>query len=78
MGDEPDARVSALLAELCVKYGYCLPPHAQEALLAEPPEEADAFVDAVLRAEGRNPILLDADELRELITVARQWLDRPR
>jgi len=74
MGSEPDRRITALLSELCVTYGYCLPPDDQEALLTDPPLEADAFIDAVLRAEGRAPILLDADELRELVEVARKWL----
>ena len=57
MGDEPDARVRALLSELCVRYGYCLSPDAQNTLLAEPPHEPDAFIDAVLPAEGRDPML---------------------
>ena len=77
MGDEPDARITALLSELCVRYGYCLSPDAQNTLLAKPPPEPDAFIDAVLRAEGRDPMLLDTNELRELTEVARKWLNEP-
>ena len=72
-----DPRVGALLSELCVRYGYCLPPDAQNELLAEPPRDEGSFIEAVLRAEGRDPMLVDTSELRELTEVARKWLREP-
>ena len=77
MRSESESRVTALLSELCVTHGYCLPPDAQQALQAAPPLEPDAFIEAVLRAEGRDPLLLDTHELRELTDVARKWVHEP-
>jgi hypothetical protein len=54
------ATVEALLDELCVTLGFCLPPDAKEALTANPPGDVDAFTDAVIRAEGMDPVLLDS------------------
>jgi hypothetical protein len=47
--------VEALLDELCRVYGYCLPPDRKMDLLAQPPRDLDAFVDALLEAEGLEP-----------------------
>lgn len=52
------AQVEALLYELCVVLGFCLPPDEQVRLRESPPTEVDAFTDAVIRAEGLDP---DAD-----------------
>ena len=49
------ARVEALLYELCVVLGFCLPPDEQARLRESPPTEVDAFADAVIRAEGLDP-----------------------
>jgi len=49
------AQVELLLYDLCVTYGFCLPPKEQTKLIAEPPETVDGFTDAVYRAEGMNP-----------------------
>jgi hypothetical protein len=48
-------QVERLLYDLCTIYGYCLPPGEQARLRDSPPTEADAFTDAVIRAEGLNP-----------------------
>ena len=75
MGYKPVTRVDALLGELCVKYGYCLPPDDQAALIAEPPQDVDAFVDAVLLAEGHdNPSLCNDETRRALGELVRDWL----
>jgi hypothetical protein len=63
-----------LLDELCVRYGYCLPPDEQVALAKQPPLDADAFVDAVLVAEGLDPGLIDMRRRRELVACVREWL----
>jgi hypothetical protein len=74
MGSKPATRVEALLDDLCRNYGYCLPPNEQEALMADPPDELDAFVDAVLIAEGEDPALFDRRLRLELSDVVRDWL----
>lgn|GEM_PF-6149247 len=71
---KPASRVEAALGELCVKYGYCLPEEQAAALLSDVPEDADAFVDAVLIAEGRDPALADTRERHALRDVVRDWL----
>jgi hypothetical protein len=74
MGSKPTTLVDALLYDLCVIYGYCLPPDEQAALIAKPPEDADVFVDAVLIAEGLNPSLCDKQTRLDLSEVVRDWL----
>src|SRR4051812_2387632 len=49
------SEVETLLADLCVGYGFCLPSQEHDKLLANPPQEVSAFVDAVFIAEGLNP-----------------------
>ncbi len=49
------AQVEALLYELCVVLGFCLPPDEQARLRESPPTDVDAFTDAVIRAEGLDP-----------------------
>ena len=51
--DQPE--LETLLADLCVDYGFCLPSEEHDKLLANPPQEVLAFVDAVFVAEGLNP-----------------------
>jgi len=45
-----------LLHELCVDLGFCLPPDDQLRLLEAPPDDVDEFTDAVMVAEGLEPI----------------------
>ena len=63
-GDEPEqarpltlypARVAALLLELCVDLGFCLPAADQRRLEAEPPTDIETFTDAVFAAERMDP-----------------------
>ena len=71
---KPASRTEAALDELCVKYGYCLPPDKAAILLAAPPDDPDAFVDAVLVAEGLDPLLVDKLARHELREVVCDWL----
>ena len=57
------------LDELCVKLGYCIPPHEQQAILDAVPADADAFVDAVVRAEGLDPERMTKDERRPMVEI---------
>jgi hypothetical protein len=50
------------------------PPDAEDAILANPPSDADAFVDAVLLAEGRNPDLILREDRRPLLEIVTDWL----
>ena len=49
------SELETLLADLCVGYGFCLPSQEHDKLLANPPQEVTAFVNAVFLAEGLNP-----------------------
>ena len=40
-------------------YGFCLPPDARHELIDNPPDDLDAFVDAIIVAEGFDPALCD-------------------
>lgn len=68
------AEIGRLLAELCLKLGFCLPPDEQARLVSSPPPGIDALTDAVLLAEGFDPQLIDA-ELRNQVRacVARYF-----
>jgi hypothetical protein len=58
--------VVRLLNELCIGLGFCLPPDDNERLRADPPEDPDAFTNAVFVAEGMDPILSDGDLWRSV------------
>jgi hypothetical protein len=74
MGHKPASRVEAALYELKL-YGFMITPGDEEALLVDPPQELDAFVDAVLAAEGYEYPELATTELRSYVAeVAREWL----
>ena len=75
MGDAPATRVEAALYVLCVDYGICLPPSAEAALVADPPRQLDAFVDAVLAADGRPSAELCDPAIVSWVTgVVHDWL----
>jgi hypothetical protein len=74
MGFQPATRVEALLDDLCRGYGYCLPPEEAAALVADPPQDVDTFIDAVLVAEGLSPSLCDKHTRLDLSELVRDWL----
>ncbi len=49
------ARTKALLYELCVGLGFCLPAAGQKRLEDDPPSGVDEFTDVVFREEGMDP-----------------------
>ena len=65
-----------MLYELCVGYGYCLPPEDQARLVADAPQTIDEFTDDVMRAEGMDP-LLEKQRRREVRACVERWFDRP-
>ena len=48
--------VHALLGELCIEVGYCLPPKAHDLIEADPPTDPRSFADLVIKLE------VDGDE----------------
>lgn len=71
---KPESHVEAALEELCAKLGYCLPPSEQEALLNDPPTDMEAFVDAVLLAEGLDPGSVAKPQRRQMIEIMSKFL----
>jgi len=51
--------VGWLLEELCIDLGFCLSPADQAQLRASPPSDVDAFTDAVMVADGLDPLYGD-------------------
>jgi hypothetical protein len=70
----PISCAEAALDELCRMYGYCLGGDKAKEILANAPDGPDAFVDAVLVAEGLDPSLTDRDTRRQLREVVSDWL----
>ena len=54
-GEWPERGVEELLQQLCVEFGFCLPQEARQAIKSAPPDTAEAFLTAVVAAEGLNP-----------------------
>lgn len=73
LGLRPPPDVDALLDDLCVGLGLCPPPEAHARLRDSPPHGIDAFTDAVLVAEGLDPLLDKQLRRRVRATVARHF-----
>lgn len=74
MGYRPASRVDALLEELCVKYGFCLPPDEHARLVTNPPVDPARFTEEVLRVEGLDQSLMDESLRKTLVSVVADWL----
>jgi len=68
-----ESRAELALAELCSRLGYCIPPEERESILRNPPPDADAFVDAVLIAEGRPLDIVLKGERRPMLDIVNRW-----
>jgi hypothetical protein len=56
MAEQMDqSRVAALLYEVCVDLGFCLPPAVNARLESNPPADVDEFTDVIFREEGMEP-----------------------
>jgi|JI9StandDraft_1071089.scaffolds.fasta_scaffold320184_2 hypothetical protein len=75
-GDSRQAILEALLDQLCVRFGFCLPPDAKAVLRSSPPEGVDAFLEAVISAEGVVPEALDSSLRRGMREVVDQEAGR--
>ena len=58
--------VGQLLNDLCVRLGYCLPPDDQQRIISDPPTSVDAFTDAVVTAEGFDPVLMATEQRQQV------------
>lgn len=66
--------VGHLLYELCTELGFSLTPEAQARLIEDPSSNVDTFTDAVLVAEGLDPVIVQKRiRLRVQEVVARHW-----
>jgi hypothetical protein len=68
-----ESRAELALAELCSKLGYCIPRDERDAILRDPPPDADAFVEAVLVAEGRPLDAVLKQERRPMLDIVIKW-----
>lgn len=64
--------VSALLSELCIKLGFCVPPIELERMASAPPSDVDEFTRAVFVAEGLDPVTSD----RHLFNKVKEFVAR--
>jgi hypothetical protein len=68
-----ESRAELALDELCSKLGYCIPPDERDAILRDPPPDAEAFVNAVLVAEGRPLNIVLKQERRPMLDIVNRW-----
>jgi hypothetical protein len=61
--------VARLLNDLCVRLGYCLHPEDQQRIINDPPPSVDAFTDAVVLAEGLDPVLMATEQRQQVRRV---------
>lgn len=55
-----------LLDDLCTRLGYCLPPEARQRIVNDPPASVDGFTDAVIIAEGLDPVLIATEQRQQV------------
>jgi hypothetical protein len=58
IGMNTRARAARLLNGLSVRLGYCLSQEDQQRVINDSPSSVDAFTDAVVVAEGFDPVLM--------------------
>jgi hypothetical protein len=75
--DNRQVNTGMLLDQLCVDLGYCLPPDERIRLIDDPPQTVDAFTDAVIAAEGRDPVLIDKASRQEVRRVVAKAPGKP-
>jgi len=71
-GSSLEDRLSHLLYELCVDWGFCIPPADAQRLASTKTLTADQFADAVLTAEG----FVAEYEIRRFEQIRQRFVDR--
>ena len=74
IGFKNATRVDALLSDLCLRKGICLPPDEHDRLVASPPTDPDAFVAAILIADGEDPVLASKQVKQWVSEAVRDWI----
>ncbi|WP_298362431.1 hypothetical protein [uncultured Litoreibacter sp.] len=59
---EREKAIKRFLHDACVQLGFCIPPADQDRLIASPHFSATQMVEAVIKAEGIEPIHLESYE----------------
>lgn len=70
-------KTEQLLYELCVTFGFSLPPVDISELIAAPPSTSESFVDEVIRREGLDPVYCDTDLIKAMRTVVARHMGDP-
>jgi hypothetical protein len=70
----PLVDVDLLLDELCARLGFCLDPEPRNQLLAALPNTVDGLTDAVIRAEGLDPLTYDAAIRKQVAEVVARHM----
>jgi hypothetical protein len=60
-----------------VKLGYCLPPDDKRQIVTNPPETVDGFTEAVVTAEGFDPVLMATDQRQAVRAMVADALGEP-
>lgn len=63
--------------DLCVQLGYCLPPDDQQTISSDPPTSVDAFTDAVIVAEGLDPVLMASEQRQQVRRMVAATFGEP-
>ena len=66
-----------LLNDLCLRLGYCLPGDDQQAIITDPPMTVDAFTDAVVTAEGFDPVLMATEQRQQVRRMVAEAFGEP-
>lgn len=66
-----------LLYELCVSFGFCLPPDDQLELMEAPPSTPELFVDEVIRREGLDPVYFETSLIKQMRAIAAHHMGHP-
>jgi hypothetical protein len=69
-------QIQELLDLLCVKYGFCLPPAKQDEIVKRPAEDVLGFAEAVIAADGLDPVTLDRHLYRQVINAVQNAFHR--
>ena len=77
MGYRPTSRMDALLEQLCVEYGWCLPPGDRQALIGAGPQDRETVTDSIIRAEFGEADVRDDDKRAFLTPLVDDWLFDP-
>lgn len=68
-------KVEALLAEICVELGCCIPPLDATRLAGNPPRDVETFTDAVLEAEVCDDLRVRRQLRERIADHFRRWED---